>query len=77
MHKSYTFIAMATIQALVHMSSYISGDKFHCFHTDSSLCVGLNPWKNIALPLIKIKHRPPNSPNSHSSHSITEQSEQL
>lgn len=52
MHKSDTFIAMATIQALVPVSSYISGDKFHCFHTGSGLCVGLNPWKNIAFLFI-------------------------
>lgn len=52
MHKSDTFIAMATIQALVPVSSYISGDKFYCFHSDSLLCVGLNPWKNIAFLLI-------------------------
>lgn len=52
MHKSDTFIAMATIQALVPVSSYISGDKFYCFHTGSFLCVGLNPWKNIAFLFI-------------------------
>lgn len=41
MHKSYTFVVMATIQSFLYVSDDISRDKFYCFHADNSFSAAL------------------------------------